>query len=265
MVENELNKQDEFSEMQETDQQTKKDKPKYNVDGTIYSFLVIFGIVFLSCLFVFQILLTPIKVVGKSMQPTINSSVLSEEDEDHNDFVYYRQSSKYDNNEIVIVSNAKQNYVKDADVQYFIKRVVACPGQTITFALTDQQTSGLIITYFYDIVVTDQNGTSVKLETSFLTEDMSFSSLAYAGSSSIWFKTIFENLTNPLLPLESRKYSLTLNEDQYFVMGDNRGNSNDSRFFGPVTYEDISGDVKLHVPHGKTIFYGIWKFIVSIF
>ena len=30
-----------------------------------------------------------------------------------------------------------------------------------------------------------------------------------------------------------------LKDDQYFVMGDNRGNSTDSRFFGPVNKNDI--------------------------
>jgi signal peptidase I len=32
-------------------------------------------------------------------------------------------------------------------------------------------------------------------------------------------------------------------KDQYFVLGDNRGNSTDSRTFGPVTREDILGKV----------------------
>ncbi|MGB4627819.1 MAG: signal peptidase I [Erysipelotrichaceae bacterium] len=34
---------------------------------------------------------------------------------------------------------------------------------------------------------------------------------------------------------------ITLKEDEYFVMGDNRENSLDSRYFGPVTSEQILG------------------------
>jgi len=35
-----------------------------------------------------------------------------------------------------------------------------------------------------------------------------------------------------------------LGEDSYFVMGDNRGNSNDSRRVGPITRDMIVGHVK---------------------
>ena len=38
---------------------------------------------------------------------------------------------------------------------------------------------------------------------------------------------------------------LTLGPLSYFVLGDNRGNSNDSRFFGPVTRDQILGRVWL--------------------
>jgi len=39
--------------------------------------------------------------------------------------------------------------------------------------------------------------------------------------------------------------SWTLGDDEYFVMGDNRNVSNDSRSFGPVTHDRIIGEVLL--------------------
>lgn len=38
---------------------------------------------------------------------------------------------------------------------------------------------------------------------------------------------------------------ITLGPLSYFVLGDNRGNSNDSRSFGPVTLDEILGRVWL--------------------
>lgn len=39
--------------------------------------------------------------------------------------------------------------------------------------------------------------------------------------------------------------SMQLNEDQYFVMGDNRRFSSDSRAWGPISKADVIGKVLL--------------------
>ena len=44
-----------------------------------------------------------------------------------------------------------------------------------------------------------------------------------------------------LSPAGEDEYSRTLSADEYFVMGDNRENSRDSRYFGPITRAEISG------------------------
>ncbi len=38
---------------------------------------------------------------------------------------------------------------------------------------------------------------------------------------------------------------ITLGEDQYFTLGDNRGNSIDARYYGPINKSEIKGKVKL--------------------
>ncbi len=42
---------------------------------------------------------------------------------------------------------------------------------------------------------------------------------------------------------ESNFGPLVIPENEYFVLGDNRGNSNDSRAFGPIMRDDIKGRV----------------------
>lgn len=50
--------------------------------------------------------------------------------------------------------------------------------------------------------------------------------------------------------------SLTLAADQYYVMGDNRAHSNDSRVLGPVSYADIVGPVVMrYLPLDQFTFF----------
>lgn len=250
---------------------TVEKKPKgYYCEGAIQTFMIAFGVIFLLCQFVFQIILTPIQVVGISMQPTINMSVLSDDDEDHSDIVYYRANSSYKNGDIVIVSNESLDYISDPDVEFLIKRVIALPGQTITFFLTDVVDTDPNPTisynhYYYDFVVKDENGNSVDIDDSFVKEEMFFTDSEYFSLQHFeTYKAIFQNLYHYSNDENRAKSTITVSPNTYFVMGDNRNHSTDSRVFGSVKSNHICGEVKLQIPYGDSLLKAILNKIKSL-
>ncbi len=91
--------------------------------------------------------------------------------------------------------------------EYFIKRVVALPGEKIEFRSGD--------IYIYN----DLYEEGIKLEESYLPNGTE----TYHGND--------------------KDRTINLSESEYYVLGDNRNSSRDSRTFGPVSEEEIIGRV----------------------
>lgn len=246
------------------------EKPKfegYKTNSLLFHFLCVFGVVFLSIFYVFNVYFKPITVVGQSMLPTINAETTSNSDTTHTDMVYYREKESYDHGDIVIISNEESHYIDNSDrnnpVNFLIKRVIACPGDTVTFYFTGKDTSKHH--YFYDIIVKDSSGKIVELnEKSYIKEQMY---LFFDPLNPIIYNNFYKNfapyIVNDFLPESERKATITVSEDCYFVMGDNRNNSSDSRAFGEVHFDDICGNVRILVKHGDTIWESIFKALKS--
>ncbi len=242
----------------ETVQKSNKNRSFYTDNG-LFWFVLFFGLFFVTFVFVFQVLLTPIKVLGTSMRPTINNSALvkGENDEEHSDIVYYSKNKEYKNNDIVIVSNNNYVYHNNSTINFIIKRVIAVGGQQIEFKHTSKGIVDGEIRYYYTIKVLDSLGNDTHLNQSYLDEEMYFTEIEMSSTSYPKYNMLISKL------FFEGTYTITVSENHYFVMGDNRNNSTDSRFFGEVAYEDISGSVKLIVPYGKSIFASIWQTIFS--
>lgn len=247
----------------------KENKKGFFTEGGIFSILSIFAVAFLISFFVFQVFMVPIKVVGSSMQPTLNMQIESETDENHSDIVYYHKQKSYKNDDIVIIENKNKAYVNNSSVNFIIKRIIACPGQTITFFVTDTDTSEFLNTvYYYDVLVKDKNGNVINLDDSYLSSKnkMKFSESDYlylsTSNESPILAEIYKGLMNEY-STNAHTYSITLGKNEYFVMGDNRNNSEDSRYFGTVKNNTIAGKVLLQVDYGKNVWQAIWKKITN--
>ena len=238
-----------------------EDKPKsegYKTNSFIYYFFCVFGVVFLSIFYLFQIYLTPITIVGHSMLPTLNASAVSDTDTEHCDMAYYRPKESYNYGDIVIISNTEGQYIDNSKlttpVNFLIKRVVALPGDKITFYLTGESDNDLY--YYYQIKVTNSNGEIIDLNESSYTNEPMY--LVKGHHYSGLLNQIAQNLL-----LDNQEFSITISENCYFMLGDNRNHSLDCRDFGEVSSADICGDVRIHVKYGENIWIALFKKIKS--
>jgi|BioPla2DNA2_1021312.scaffolds.fasta_scaffold198885_1 signal peptidase I len=114
------------------------------------------------------------------------------------------------------------------DYCYYFKTKNVEDGDIILFALGD---SGIFYTKRI-IAIGDSNGTKVRVDLDGVyVDDVKL----YEG------------------PQGSKMDEITLDEGQIFVMGDNRTNSLDSRYFGPITKNEVLGKLALRIPLGKII------------
>lgn len=163
------------------------------VGGAILAFLFeVVQIVVISSAIIIPIryfLIQPFYVKGASMEPNFYDHEYLIIDE-----LTYRFRDPY-RGEIVVFK-----YPRDPS-QYFIKRVVGFPGETI------EVTDGNVILY------NTEHPNGLVLEENYLEEST------------------------------TGKIRVTLADDEYYVLGDNRDSSLDSRSFGAITRDDVIGRV----------------------
>lgn len=140
-------------------------------------------IIILVVVFVKMFVVSPIRVNGASMNPTLNDKdimILNEISYGFSDIVRF---------DIVVVKEENE---------YLIKRIIGLPGEKIEY-----------------------KDNKLYIDGKYVKED---------------FKH-----------METMDFSTTLGEDEYFIMGDNRTNSTDSRIFGPISRDKIIGKTSLTI------------------
>ena len=157
----------------------KKETVKKNYIKEFLPYFMIILVVVLIKTFV----VSPIRVNGASMDPTLNDKDIMLLDE-----ISYRFSD-IERFDIVVV--------KEED-EYLIKRVIGLPGETVEY-----------------------KNDKLYIDGKYVKEDFKHR--------------------------ETFDFSTTLGKDEYFIMGDNRTNSTDSRVFGPISRDKIMGKTSLTI------------------
>jgi len=189
-----------------------------------------------------DIVYTPVYIDGQSMAPTLNNF-------DNSSFVEFglmdqrlNTKKKIKRGDIIVFDRNGGT----ATPSLLIKRVVALPNETIL--ITDKGNGD-------EVSITTTKGETLLLPEKYLSNIARY----YTATSS-------DSGNGIGIPL-------TLGENEYYLMGDNRGNSYDSRRLGGVSFTNIRGklvvvqgyaeDTKA-LPSGKTElvkrhYYVMWK------
>ncbi|MBE6131417.1 MAG: signal peptidase I [Erysipelotrichaceae bacterium] len=191
------------------------DKVRYKIKRTLFiilDWLVILPICATVASFCFAFLFTFAQVEGDSMYPTIyNESTV---------FVSYLEPvEQFDI--VVAYITPEDNVVSSTD--YYIKRVIGMPGDSVTWLKGVLTINGKVVdeTYFDDV-------TKLKFKQDWKP--------LYEFGGMFTYKEDGIKKTTYVIP-----------DGYYFVMGDNRINSNDSRHIGLIPANNIEGVVKFEI------------------
>ena len=217
----------------------RKPQKDFDISKVFYTVLVAFACVFVFGLFFGRILFFPIEVKGSSMQPTLNTA--SADGNTKRDTVYLGPTKNIKRGDIVVFDSGK---TIDGSPEYYIKRVIGIPGDTISFAIAGIEASGGHS--FSCIYKTVLNGEV--LDEPYTKETMKIS-----------FASCEEYEMNFYQQYLVDGKSITLKENEYFVMGDNRNVSLDSRYLGAIDSSTFLGKVYLRVEYGNNVLQAIIK------
>ena len=210
--------------MNRTFQIEKKDKFNTFVIALLANLFFCYCIISALALILFSCVTIECEVSGPSMQPTFNYPVLA-----NTDTVYVNVYDKsYQYGDIIVVS-------VDDNERAIIKRVVGLPGDILDIVEVNGE-------YFLE-----RNG-EVIVEDYILYDNSISVPLSYKNGMYNTRARFNDMLDQHTEDVRDGKYVVP--SHSVFALGDNRGKSQDSSYYGAFPYDNIQGVVELVQKHG---------------
>lgn len=178
----------------------------------IFSWVIPIAIGLLLALLLKNYVLSPVKVDGPSMQPNL----------ENNQRVWIFNQAKVKHLSVIVFDAHGEDPSAKPGTDY-VKRVIGLPGDTVSY----------------------KNGTiyvnNKKIKQNFISESERTSGTTDGSGHGSW------NLKTLSKRFKWGNGSVTVPKGKYFVLGDHRSVSNDSRYWGFVDKDKIAGVVKVPV------------------
>ncbi len=218
-------------------------KQTYDIDGKwtrnkiiakTFKFAIILLTIVCSPRIILNFFFAQMQVVGVSMQPTLNATLETKKSE-----AYYEQCEK----DTIYVSRIFRGDVGNIVALVYnnkpmVKRFIAKGGQKVS--LKKDESTNLFVYYIDD----------KKLDEPYLGEN-------YKDMNADYF-AYFCNIASTC---DGDEASLVVPEGKIFVLGDNRGESNDSHVFGCIAESCLFGRVDFYYSYDSNLFRYVFGLI----
>lgn len=160
-------------------------------------------------------------VDGESMNPTLEDGQI----------IRVKEQDSYKNGDIVIIDVGDKGLSKgNKKPHYIVKRVIGIEDDKLTYDGNSYKVNDTVVEEEYGFLINHSSGKTSEIRYGNFTNDGSM------------YKPISKEESNELLK-HYFEFDNVIPKGKVFVLGDNRGNSTDSRELGLINVEDIVGKV----------------------
>ncbi len=220
-------------------------KKKYFIQTLLLTFMWIILLIF-GFVLSFNVVYLQARVVGSSMQPTLNDGITSETQK--GDYVCVNRFVCGKKNDIVAVREDDNNMV--------IKRLVAVGGDRVRFEYDEDNQ----IVYLY---VNDEICDSRTVDIENRTHN---APLTFDNAMPYYMSKMFREAFIKIYPeMFDDRGNLILAEDEVFLKGDNWATSKDSAIEGPVKASCLIGRVDIVSKEKHSTILIVIRYLINIF